>query len=58
MTFYNTYKESARLRIRVAEKLRKFPLMFFSKRDLSDLTTTILSDVTGDVYKRQILNFA
>ena len=29
MTFYNTYKESARLRIRVAEKLRKFPLMFF-----------------------------
>ena len=47
MTFYNTYKESARLRIRVAEKLRKFPLMFFSKRDLSDLKTTILSDVTG-----------
>lgn len=47
MTFYNTYKESARLRIRVAEKLRQFPLMFFSKRDLSDLTTTILSDVTG-----------
>lgn len=47
MTFYNTYKESARLRIRVAEKLRKFPLMFFSHRDLSDLTTTILSDVTG-----------
>ena len=47
MTFYNTYKESARLSIRVAEKLRKFPLMFFSKRDLSDLTTTILSDVTG-----------
>lgn len=47
MTFYNTYKESARLRIRVAEKLRKFPLIFFSKRDLSDLTTTILSDVTG-----------
>lgn len=47
MTFYNTYKESARLRIRVTEKLRKFPLMFFSKRDLSDLTTTILSDVTG-----------
>ena len=47
MTFYNTYKESARLRIRVAEKLRQFTLMFFSKRYLSDLTTTILSDVTG-----------
>lgn len=47
MTFLNTYTESARLRISVAEKLRKFPLLFFSKRDLSDLTTTILSDVTG-----------
>lgn len=47
MTFLNTYTESARLRISVAEKLRRFPLAFFSKRDLSDLTTTILSDVTG-----------
>lgn len=47
MTFLNTYTESARLRINVAEKLRKFPLSFFSKRDLSDLTATILSDVTG-----------
>lgn len=47
MTFLNTYTESARLRIGVAEKLRKFPLAFFSKRDLSDLTATILSDVTG-----------
>lgn len=46
MTFLNTYTESARLRINVAEKLRKFPLSFFSKRDLSDLTATILSDVT------------
>lgn len=47
MTFLNTYTESARLRIGVAEKLRKFPLSFFSQRDLSDLTATILSDVTG-----------
>lgn len=47
MTFLNTYTESARLRVGVAEKLRKFPLAFFSKRDLSDLTAAILSDVTG-----------
>lgn len=47
MTFLNTYTESARLRVGVAEKLRKFPLSFFSKRDLSDLTAAILSDVTG-----------
>ena len=38
MTFLNTYTESARLRINVAEKLRKFPMSFFSKRDLSDVT--------------------
>ena len=53
MTFLNTYTESARLRINVAEKLRKFPMSFFSKRDLSDLTTTILSDVT---YMEQALS--
>lgn len=47
MTFLNTYTESARLRVGVAERLRKFPLSFFSKRDLSDLTAAILSDVTG-----------
>ncbi len=53
MTFLNTYTESARLRINVAEKLRKFLCHFFSKRDLSDLTTTILSDVT---YMEQALS--
>lgn len=53
MTFLNTYTESARLRINVAEKLRKFPLSFFLKRNLSDLSTTILSDVT---YMEQALS--
>lgn len=47
MTFFNTYTESARLRIAVGEKIRKFPMAFFGKRNLSDLTATILSDVTG-----------
>lgn len=47
MTYYNTYKESARLRISLAEHLRKIPLSFFGKRDLSDLTTTMLADVNG-----------
>ena len=46
MTFFNTYKESARLRIALAEHLRKIPLSFFGQRDVSDLTTTMLGDVT------------
>lgn len=33
-------------RISLAEKLRKLPLSFFGKRDLSDLTTTIMADCT------------
>jgi ATP-binding cassette subfamily B protein IrtB len=43
-TFLASYKESANMRIRLAEKLRKIPLSFFGKRDLSDLTTTIMGD--------------
>ncbi|MFI3229869.1 MAG: ABC transporter ATP-binding protein, partial [Bacillota bacterium] len=38
------YAESSQKRITLAEKLRKLPLSFFGKRDLSDLTTTIMSD--------------
>ena len=33
-----------RRRIGLAEKLRTLPLSFFGKRDLSDLTTTMMSD--------------
>ena len=45
-TFFSTYKESGVRRITLAETLRKLPLSFFGKRDLSDLTTTILNDCT------------
>lgn len=45
-TYYATYKESSVRRISLAEKLRKLPLSFFSKKDLSDLTTTIMADCT------------
>ena len=44
-SFRATYKESALMRISLAEKLRKLPLSFFAKKDLSDLTGTIMSDV-------------
>ena len=39
------YKESGRLRIGLAERLRKLPLSFFGRRDLTDLTETIMGDV-------------
>lgn len=42
--FLNTYRESAVRRITLAEKLRKLPLAFFGKKDLSDLTSTIMAD--------------
>ena len=45
-TYFSTYRESAVRRITLAESLRKLPLSFFGKKDLSDLTTTILNDCT------------
>ncbi len=42
-----TYTESANRRIGLAEKLRELPLSFFGQRDLSDLTSTIMSDCSS-----------
>lgn len=42
--YFATYKESAVRRIALAEKLRKLPLSFFGRKNLSDLTTTIMGD--------------
>lgn len=43
-TFFTTYKESGVRRITLAEHLRKIPLSFFGKRDLTDLTSAVMSD--------------
>ena len=43
-TFYSIYVESGVRRRTLAEKLRKIPLSFFGKKDLADLTNTIMSD--------------
>lgn len=43
-TFFSTYVESGVRRRTLAEKLRKLPLSFFGKKDLSDLTNAIMSD--------------
>lgn len=43
---YNiTYNESANLRIDIGKKLSKLPLAYFSKKNLSDLSQTIMSDI-------------
>ena len=43
-TFFATYIESGKRRVSLAEKLRKLPLSFFGKKDLADLTSTIMAD--------------
>ena len=45
-TFLATYVETGTRRIALVEKLRKIPLSFFSKKDLADLTSTIMADCT------------
>lgn len=40
------YKESAKRRISLAETLRKLPLAFFNKKDIADLSSTIMEDAT------------
>ena len=43
-TFLSTYVESGVRRRTLDEKLRKLPLSYFGKKDLADLTNTIMSD--------------
>lgn len=46
-TFIDIYQESANRRISISEFLRKLPLSFFAKRDISDLTTVVMTDTSG-----------
>ena len=43
-TYFTTYEESGKRRLSLAERLRKLPLSFFGKKDLADLTSTIMAD--------------
>lgn len=43
-TYLATYVETGKRRILLAEKLRKIPLAYFAKRDLADLTTSLMND--------------
>ena len=44
-TYGLVYGEVKNARISLAERLRKLPLGYFGKRDLADLTETIMGDV-------------
>lgn len=45
---YNTtYRESANLRLELAEKMADLPLSYFSKHDLSDLSQSLMEDVAA-----------
>ena len=43
--YANVYNESANLRIDIANRLKKLPLSYFGKRDVSDLSATMMSDL-------------
>lgn len=45
-TYFATYTESGIRRVSLAEKLRKLPLSYFGKKDLADLTSTVMADCT------------
>ncbi|MDR1215152.1 MAG: ABC transporter ATP-binding protein/permease [Treponema sp.] len=45
-TYTAAYNESEKIRVEVAERLRKLPLSFFNNKDLSELTTNIMADCT------------
>ena len=44
-TYGLVYREIKDTRISLAERLRKLPLSYFGKRDLADLTETVMGDV-------------
>ncbi len=45
-TYTKIYEESAKRRIGLAETLRRLPLAFFGKKDIADLSATIMDDAT------------
>jgi ATP-binding cassette subfamily B protein len=46
-TYKTAYAESEKIRVEVAEQLRRLPLSFFNNKDLSELTANIMGDCTS-----------
>ncbi len=44
--YNNVYEETANSRIEIANRMKKLPLSYFGKRDLTDLATTMMGDIT------------
>lgn len=44
-TFMDTYEESAEVRVEMAERIRRLPMSYFSKKDPTDLTVRMMGDV-------------
>jgi ATP-binding cassette subfamily B protein len=46
-TYTTAYSEAEKIRLAVAEHIRKLPLSFFNRKDLSELTTNMMDDCTS-----------
>jgi ATP-binding cassette subfamily B protein len=46
-TYSTAYGEAEKIRLAVAEHIRKLPLSFFNRKDLSELTTNMMDDCTS-----------
>lgn len=46
-TYGNSYGQAEATRLRVAEQIRKLPMSFFNTKDLSELTSNMMSDCTN-----------
>ena len=45
-TYTASYRESEKIRLELAEHIRRLPLSFFNHKDLSELTTNMMADCT------------
>lgn len=45
-TYDETYKEAKNIRVKLAQALKKLPLSYYSRHDLSDISQTIMQDVS------------
>ena len=45
-TYTASYRESEKIRLELAEHIRRLPLSFFNRKDLSELTTNMMADCT------------
>jgi ATP-binding cassette subfamily B protein len=46
-TYTVAYRETEKIRLEVAEHIRRLPLSFFNRKDLAELTTNMMADCTA-----------